>query len=101
MVQINTIELPVDIRKTIYSSSLDIFLKEVSASVAKRLNYSSRGKKNRKFPDVATSLQVRSDVWVMTDEALECKSRSARPICLAEIRSLGNYNNFSSCKERQ
>lgn len=39
------IELPVGIRKNIYSSSLDLFLKEVSASVAKRLNYLSREEK--------------------------------------------------------
>jgi len=95
----DTTELPVCIRKNIYSSSLDFFffLKKVSASVSKRLNYSSREeKKNCKFPNVAINLEVSSDVWVMTDEALKCKSRTAGPIYESDVRPL----NFSACKNR-
>lgn len=81
---------------------MTFFLRKVSASVAKRLNYSSREeKKNCPFPNVAISLEVSSNVWVMTDEALERKSRTARPICNSAVRSLGNYTNFSACKNRQ
>lgn len=36
-------------------------------------------KENCKFPNFAIRSEVNSDVWVMTDEALECKSRTASP----------------------
>lgn len=100
----DTTELPVGIRENIYSSSLDIFFKGsfcICDKEAELLIQGEKKKKNRKFPNVAISLEVSSDVWVMTDEALECKSRTARPICENDIRSLGNDTNFPACKDRQ
>lgn len=51
----DTTRLPVGIRRNIYSGSLGSFLKEVSASVAKRLNYSSR--------ECKTNLHMLPQAW--------------------------------------